>query len=311
MCFFEPDHVEESWERAAETGHGLTPAYAMDADPASASASRSASPARPTRYATDADPAPSAFSRSASPARPTRYATDADPAPSAARSASPARLHPAPLSRESHSLRIVQPSFDKSHPVKYIERARERDEKYRVHIGARLIRRNALFDTETVLKHFTDKTRFTKLYQYERDYKKSLNPKRAPISAVESKLDPNRAEEWAKAGLIWVWCGGEFYSHVPKIGRFHHSSMVAGGEVECAGQWIVKQGDLKKINGLSGHYRPSVDHLYRAVLAMEAAFDDDTTVLLWDAGNATWVDMPWLEFKRCPNRSQYSTCKPV
>ncbi len=62
------------------------------------------------------------------------------------------------------------------------------------------------------------------------------------------------------------------YSHVGKPGRFHHSSMVDGGDVIGAGEWIVRKGKLWKISANSGHYQPTIDFLYRAVLQMSSAF---------------------------------------
>jgi hypothetical protein len=58
---------------------------------------------------------------------------------------------------------------------------------------------------------------------------------------------------------IWVLSPADsFYSHVVKIGRFHHSSLLAGTAVKAAGEWGVEDGKLKWINGKSGHYRPEL-----------------------------------------------------
>jgi len=39
-----------------------------------------------------------------------------------------------------------------------------------------------------------------------------------------------------------------FYSDAGKVHRFHHSSMVDGGEVIGAGDWIVHKGKLWKVS---------------------------------------------------------------
>ena len=50
-----------------------------------------------------------------------------------------------------------------------------------------------------------------------------------------------------------------------------------------AGEWIVRKGKLWKINANSGHYQPTIDFLYRAVLNLALAFQSDTTVFLYDS----------------------------
>jgi len=39
-----------------------------------------------------------------------------------------------------------------------------------------------------------------------------------------------------------------FYSHVGKVHKFHHSTMVDGGTVIGAGEWIVREGKLWKVS---------------------------------------------------------------
>ena len=53
------------------------------------------------------------------------------------------------------------------------------------------------------------------------------------------------------------------YSHTPKLDRFHHSSFTAGSPILAAGEWQVEAGIVKRINGLSGHYRPEKWRLER------------------------------------------------
>ncbi|WVF67126.1 hypothetical protein IAT40_001871 [Kwoniella sp. CBS 6097] len=53
---------------------------------------------------------------------------------------------------------------------------------------------------------------------------------------------------------------------IKKSGTFQHSSFLAGGKVTSAGLIVVKQGLIKSLNPLSGHYRSSIEH-YRAFIA--------------------------------------------
>jgi hypothetical protein len=115
------------------------------------------------------------------------------------------------------------------------------------------------------------------------------------------------AQEWHSKSLIWVCTSAEngkdaaFYSHVGKLDTFHHSSFLAGGDVISAGEWIVEKGKLRKISANSGHYRPTLDSLHRAVLLMNGAWQDDTVVLLWSPKNDRWEEVPVQRFKTDPS----------
>jgi hypothetical protein len=85
--------------------------------------------------------------------------------------------------------------------------------------------------------------------------------KQEVVDAFTKKGNPSGA-------LIWVMGSGAFYSHMAKIGRFHHSSFFQGGELTAAGEWDVEKGILKWISGQSGHYRPGFSFLADAVKAL-------------------------------------------
>ena len=76
--------------------------------------------------------------------------------------------------------------------------------------------------------------------------------------------------------------------------------MVDGGKVIGAGEWIVRKGKLWKISANSGHYQPTMDFFYRAVLSMSTAFQGDTTVFLYDSVDDKWVDYPIRLFISAP-----------
>lgn len=68
-------------------------------------------------------------------------------------------------------------------------------------------------------------------------------------------------------GMIWVQGpSGRFYTSADfHVGRFHHSSFLAGREARAAGTWHIDRGRLVSINALSGHYKPPLDALQRAI----------------------------------------------
>ncbi|HEY7030612.1 MAG TPA: hypothetical protein VH482_04750 [Thermomicrobiales bacterium] len=54
---------------------------------------------------------------------------------------------------------------------------------------------------------------------------------------------------------------GSIFAGSQNVGRFHHSSFMAGGPVAAAGEMSLNAGTLKYINNFSGHYLPTPDHL--------------------------------------------------
>jgi hypothetical protein len=50
--------------------------------------------------------------------------------------------------------------------------------------------------------------------------------------------------------------GTLYVSFEAETHRVHHSSLLAGGPVQCAGELIVFNGELVALNNKSGHYRP-------------------------------------------------------
>ncbi|KIR97495.1 IQ domain-containing calmodulin-binding protein [Cryptococcus deuterogattii 2001/935-1] len=53
-------------------------------------------------------------------------------------------------------------------------------------------------------------------------------------------------------------------------GTFQHSSFLAGGKVTSAGIIVVKQGLIKSLNPLSGHYRSSIDSFRSFISQLES-----------------------------------------
>jgi hypothetical protein len=119
-----------------------------------------------------------------------------------------------------------------------------------------------------------------------------------PLNEAQKKVWTNR--------MIWV-CAPDpvtgdatFYSHVCVVEEFHHTSFTGGESIIGAGEWVVKKGELQTISGVSGHYLPPIDFLYRAVLHLGTVFTAETVVLLYDTVERAWIDYPVKEFIRHP-----------
>lgn len=64
--------------------------------------------------------------------------------------------------------------------------------------------------------------------------------------------------------------GGDLHMASHKIGKFHHSSLLAGGAVSFAGELKVAGGKVAVMSNKSGHYRPTVDHFLHYLKTIRA-----------------------------------------
>lgn len=208
---------------------------------------------------------------------------------------------PRPRARADSSLvdmRDLGRKKDQKYGVKYVVDPTLRTAKYRVEMGWRLKRRGGHLDTREIKNHFSN-----------RSYDLGM----ASLGSRRTGQPFPIPEDWAYDSCIWVCVpdgrgGAEFFTHVGKMNRFHHSSLVAGDRVICAGEWIVRNGSLLKISANSGHYRPPISALHRAVLHMSPAHQVRTTVFLYDRQDDTWVDYPVAAFAADPTRGgRYQT----
>lgn len=189
--------------------------------------------------------------------------------------------------------------------VKYYSDAAERRAKYQVEIGWRLKRRGTHFDSREL------KERFAQKYQDRTDRELGM----ALLGRDRSGQPFPLPQDWVESGCIWVCVpdgrgGADFYSHVGKLRRFHHSSLIGGGGVICAGEWIVRNGSLLKISANSGHYRPPLSALHQAVLHLTMAHQVKTTVFLYDKQDDVWVDYPVSRFVANPSGNGRYTTHP-
>jgi hypothetical protein len=145
---------------------------------------------------------------------------------------------------------------------------------------------------------------------------KSLLPPQgaAKLGAVNGVQFPV-PDDWKNEAIMWVCAcapGSDdvtFYSSVCQLQKVHHSSFGTDG-VLCAGEWIVRKGKLKKISANSGHYRPTLDALYRAVLHLACARQPDSTIFLYDTKLKVWADVNWGDFIAKPSGGGRYTTHP-
>jgi hypothetical protein len=63
------------------------------------------------------------------------------------------------------------------------------------------------------------------------------------------------------AGIYVFSKEGNLHISSHKVGQRHHSSLLAGGDVACAGEIWVTNGKITAISNKSGHYHPQTHHL--------------------------------------------------
>ena len=96
-------------------------------------------------------------------------------------------------------------------------------------------------------------------------------PKMTPIHAPVPPPPPAEAKAQGYAIYVIDREGQLYVSFESEKDRVHHSSLLAGGAVACAGELLVFQGELLLLNNQSGHYRPPPAALRQAVDALTRA----------------------------------------
>lgn len=64
--------------------------------------------------------------------------------------------------------------------------------------------------------------------------------------------------------------GDIYFSDKPVYTQFHHTSFLAGEDVAAAGELKIKNGKIRSVNNLSGHYRPTYAHVFQFLLELQA-----------------------------------------
>ena len=63
--------------------------------------------------------------------------------------------------------------------------------------------------------------------------------------------------------------GAIYASNYQELGKFHHSSFLAGGKVAAAGELVVEDGVMKLMSNRSGHYRTDGEYLDQALQVLK------------------------------------------
>ena len=66
-------------------------------------------------------------------------------------------------------------------------------------------------------------------------------------------------------GIFVMANDGTFYADQHKVGLFHHSTFLAGGDVACGGEIKIVSGAVKVITNKTGHYRSGDVNLWQAL----------------------------------------------
>jgi len=153
--------------------------------------------------------------------------------------------------------------------VKYCNDTAARN-KFKIEFrGRQLWRRDQLFDTRALMEHYGAKGNYEMTGE---------------VIWIMSKENPE-----------------EFYSHVGKLGRVHHSTFFGGEAVRAAGDWRVEQGVIRQITGRSGHYKPGIGPLIQALRILHSRGvleHTDACVLVWEGwggGTGKRVSLQELE----------------
>ena len=68
---------------------------------------------------------------------------------------------------------------------------------------------------------------------------------------------------------------GDLFAAEHKVGRFHHSSFLAGGDAAAAGEIKVVAGKLRGLTNKSGHYAPSYQHMGQVLKELSTVHHQD------------------------------------
>jgi hypothetical protein len=77
---------------------------------------------------------------------------------------------------------------------------------------------------------------------------------------------------------------GRFFAAQHKVGLFHHSSFLAGGNVAGAGEIKIEGGRIKGITNKSGHYLPTAEEMTQVFAELESNGVDLATVDYYHMG---------------------------
>ncbi len=113
---------------------------------------------------------------------------------------------------------------------------------------------------------------------------------------------------WA---IFVVAPSGAIFTNSHTVGRFHHSSFLAGGPIKAAGEWLVKDGKILAISDKTGHYKNGAAHLAAFLAQLHAGGADGVPAEgLLDAPAAHFIPLP-DDFEVAPEQRQDYCALPV
>ncbi len=108
---------------------------------------------------------------------------------------------------------------------------------------------------------------------------------------------------------------GELFASSSEIGKFHHSSILNGSPVLCAGMLEVVNGTLTYINDQSGHYSPRIYHFFQflKILKHRSILNVDTLIQTKNRrpGSLFIVDDEYLNTKAFLNPDSLTQHQPA
>jgi hypothetical protein len=145
-----------------------------------------------------------------------------------------------------------------------------------------------LLNTDKGVKYLDSAEKFRYRIKFEKGLIKQRNPKSMTIKKGDADLRlfstrELRTEFSGDGWAIWVCSVPEdskkkrakFYSHKHRLGRFHHSTFLAGRDVLCGGEWVVAEGQLLLVTNKTGHYWAQPDNLHSALKELAAQLGRD------------------------------------
>ena len=104
-----------------------------------------------------------------------------------------------------------------------------------------------------------------------------------PICVTEeNEMDDYIYMNTGSGGWIFVVHNYMLYAYQKTITspRFHHSSFIAGGNVQAAGLMMIENGYLTHLYAHSGHYRPTEKNIYQLLNYFISRHVDMSNVLV-------------------------------
>lgn len=118
------------------------------------------------------------------------------------------------------------------------------------------------------VKYCTDEERAEFLVEIQDGILTYKNQEGIPVQGTGKNMTPDGKHSM----MIYVMSPKhQLYVGEKSVGRFHHSSFLAGATTAAAGSMVVDQGKLLELTPHSGHYRPSAEDFDRCIEALSEA----------------------------------------